>query len=108
MAIPAADLDDLLSTVTALSDRGYGRADRRYALYVDDDSYCGIATMPRDEQPGPDNAANRRAGYARVDRACWNRGDTGGYATMAHELFHTIGAVLPDAPARDPRRPLHR
>ena len=98
VAVPPPDLEDLLSTVTALADRGYDRADRRYALYVDDDHYCGIATMPRDEQPGPDNAANRRSGYARVDRACWNRGDTGGYATMAHELFHTIGAVLPDAP----------
>ena len=98
--------------------RGHpGRGPRRPA--VDGDGPVGPRVRPRgpalravrrrrqllrhrhhaaDKQPGPDNAANRRAGYARVDRACWNRGDTGGYATMAHELFHTIGAVLPDAP----------
>lgn len=98
VGVARGQLQDLLSTVKALEDRGYTRTDRRYALYVDHDRYCGIATMPRDDQAGPANAANRRAGYARVDRRCWNRGDTGGYSTMAHELFHSIGAVQPHAP----------
>lgn len=98
VAVPASELGDISSTIRALGQQGHARADRRYALYVDHDRYCGIATMPRDAKPGPDNTTNHRTGYARVDRACWNRGDSGSYATMAHELFHTLGAVLPDAP----------
>lgn len=98
VAVPGSELGDLTSTIRALGQRGFARADRRYAMYVDHDRYCGIATVPRDAKPGPDNSTNHRTGYARVDRACWNRGDSGGYATMAHELFHTLGAVLPDAP----------
>ena len=62
VSIPRGHLDDLMATVRALADRGYARTDRRYALYVDHDRYCGLATMPRDEEAGPGNVSNRRTG----------------------------------------------
>ena len=80
------------ATIKALDDRGYNHADRDYLAFVDDTTYCGIASEADDDGPYTDNLDNFGPGYARVDRPCWNP-----YAP-AHELMHTMGAVQLSAP----------
>ncbi len=90
-------LGDFGAMVDELRDRGYRSRDRSYLVFVDSDTYCGIATAPRDDDPR-DNRADSTAGYARVDRPCWESADRGYHAIAAHELLHTLGAVQASAP----------
>ncbi len=92
-----AALVDFNAMIDELRGAGFRRADRTYLLFVDDTTYCGIATAPRDDS-ATDNRADRVAGYARVDRGCWGAGDAGYHSIAAHELFHTLGAVQSSAP----------
>ncbi len=92
-----AALADFGDMVDELRDRGYSSRDRTYLLFADSDTYCGIATAPRDDDPR-DNRADSTAGYARVDRPCWDVADRGYHAIAAHELLHTLGAVQASAP----------
>lgn len=98
VAVAPADLHDFARMVSVLRSRGYDRADRKYLIFAADDSYCGLASAPRDDRPSPDNAAEVRTGYARVDRPCWDGADRGFSSTAAHELLHTLGAVQGSAP----------
>jgi hypothetical protein len=52
---------------------------------------CGLGEVYGDTRPGPDNRNNRGPMFARGDRPCWQ------YAEL-QEIFHTFGAVQPDAP----------
>ena len=84
--------DSLTATVQALSALGYNSTDRKYLIFMEASVYCGIATVVRDTQPGADNISNHRAGYARIDRNCWNE------IAATHELVHTMGGIQHDAP----------
>lgn len=98
VALPDDAFADLGATVGALRARGFDRPDRTYLVFADVDVLCGVATVPTDDRPGPDNRAVTDAGYARIDRGCWDVGDVGTYSVAAHELLHTLGAVQPSAP----------
>lgn len=98
VAVGPADLGDFARMVSALRSRGYDRADRKYLIFAADDTYCGLASAPRDDRASRDNAANLRTGYGRVDRPCWDGGDRGFSSTAAHELLHMLGAVQDSAP----------
>jgi hypothetical protein len=78
-------------TITELSARGHGRTDRKYLVWFDASTYCGIATIWSDDRARPDNANETRTGYARVDAGCW------GWAE-SHEVMHLLGAVQDSAP----------
>lgn len=94
-------LGDFDTMVGELRAAGHDRTDRTYLAFVDATTYCGIATAPRDDR-ATDNRADRTAGYARVDRNCWDAGDEGHHSIAAHELLHTLGAVQRSAPHATP------
>ncbi len=94
-------LSDFSTMIGELRSAGHDRADRTYLLFVDATTYCGIATAPRDDR-ATNNRADRTAGYARVDRTCWDAGDEGYHSIAAHELVHTLGAVQSSAPNATP------
>lgn len=98
VAISASELGDFGRMVSALRTRGFDRVDRKYLIFAADDTYCGLASAPRDDRASAENRADRRTGYARVDKPCWDGGDLGFSSVAAHELLHTLGAVQDSAP----------
>ncbi len=98
ISVSSAAIGDFAEMVDALRAKGLDRNDRKYLLFADDDTYCGLGSAPDDDRAGDGNLANRQAGYARVDRPCWTNGDQGFYSVAAHEIVHTLGAVQTSAP----------
>ncbi len=98
VALSSSQVATFPDMIEALEALGHDRADRKYLAFVDVDvEICGIATVTRDDAP-TNNSADRRVGYARVDRDCWASGDEGVYSVAAHELTHTLGGVQASAP----------
>jgi hypothetical protein len=95
VAIPATSASDFARTETALAQAGYGRTDRKYLVWMDTNTYCGIADVMLDDSPGQTNYNNGgRAEYARVDSGCWG---LAGQSVEAHELMHALGGVQTSA-----------
>jgi hypothetical protein len=72
------------------------RTDRRFLVWMDAASFCGVGELRLDDRPdwlNQNNAA--RSLVSRVDSGCWG---IPGALSEAHELFHTLGAVQPSAP----------
>ena len=83
---------------TSLAAAGYDRPDRKYLVFADAASLCGIGQMLLDDSAAASNANNGGIEtYARVDTPCWATGD-GEHSTPAHELMHMLGGVQPSAP----------
>ncbi|HKY75134.1 MAG TPA: Calx-beta domain-containing protein [Acidimicrobiia bacterium] len=97
---PSGD-DTLENTIAELQAQGFSRSDRKYLVWMDSSVLCGIATYYADRRPTADNFNNGRAGVpgsvARIDSGCWGLGSRG-QSVEAHELMHSLGAVLPNAP----------
>ncbi|MDP9394137.1 MAG: hypothetical protein M3Q27_07720, partial [Actinomycetota bacterium] len=75
-----------------LSSRGYNRRDRKYMIFADAATYCGIGSFAGDDRKTADNRSNFGPSYGRTDNRCW------GASTPAHELGHNLGAVSNNAP----------
>ncbi|MEV6349455.1 RICIN domain-containing protein [Actinoplanes sp. NPDC051851] len=90
--LPAGSLDSFAATVDALRTLGYNRTDRKYLMFADSNVYCGISTYVDDNRPGRTNRNNGGPSYSRVDSGCWSS------VMAAHELTHSLGAVLTGAP----------
>lgn len=86
---------DFTTMIAELKNRGLTSTSRKYVVFVDAHRYCGIGTLDEDDRPGPDNASNTGPSYARVDTECFNG------PTVAHEIFHMLGAVQNSAPDHD-------
>jgi hypothetical protein len=101
VALSSAGDDDLTSTIAELSAQGYNKSDRKYLVWMDSSELCGIATYYEDDRPTADNFNNGRSGIpgsvARIDSGCWGLGSRG-QSVEAHELMHTLGAVVATAP----------
>ena len=83
---------------TSLAAAGHNRTDRKYLVFADAASLCGIGQMLLDDSAAATNANNGGfATYARVDTACWAT-SAGEHSTPAHELMHMLGGVQPSAP----------
>jgi hypothetical protein len=91
VAMSAGARDDFSTMVNELIDKGYGRSDRKYLVFGDAASYCGIAGTAPDDRPSQYNR-NDALGYARIDRGCWDSFFAG------HELMHALGSVQMTAP----------
>ncbi len=93
--------DTLENTIAELQALGYNRSDRKYLVWMDSTVLCGIATYYADSRPTADNFNNGRPGVpssvSRIDSGCWGLGSRG-QSVEAHELMHSLGAVLPNAP----------
>jgi hypothetical protein len=90
--VPTKALSSFTATIGALQKLGYNRTDRKYLMFADANVYCGIATYVADDRPGIGNRNNGGPSYGRIDAGCWSS------VMAAHELTHTLGAVLNDAP----------
>ncbi|WP_229072510.1 RICIN domain-containing protein [Actinoplanes sp. DH11] len=90
--LPDDSLRSFTSSIEALRDLGYNRTDRKYLIFSDANVYCGISSFVADTRPGRGNRNNGGPSYARVDAGCWSS------AVAAHELTHTLGAVLLGSP----------
>ena len=90
--LPPGALGSFTGSIGALHKLGYNRTDRKYLMFADANVYCGIATYVADRRPGLGNRNNGGPSYGRVDAGCWSA------VVAAHELTHTLGAVLSDSP----------
>ena len=73
-----------------------GRTDRRFLVWMEAASFCGLAEFGVDDRPdwrNENNTGPSRVG--RVDTGCWG---IPGALAEGHELFHTLGAVQYSAP----------
>ncbi len=82
-------------SIETLVDMGYNQNDRKYMIFTDLFTYCGIAESYRDDSPLLSNFSNRwdLPAYSRVDSGCSQDG-----VVVLHELFHNLGAVQNTAP----------
>jgi hypothetical protein len=90
--VPGKALASFVRTIRALQTLGYNRTDRKYLLFADANVYCGIGTYIADRRPGMGNRNNGGPSYGRVDAGCWSS------IMAAHELTHTLGAILTGSP----------
>lgn len=90
--LTSTDLKSFDNTIKALQRAGYKASNRKYVLFAESRSLCGIGTVFSDSNPSVGNRNNGGASYARVDKDCWNG------ATAAHEITHMLGGVQLGAP----------
>ncbi len=88
---PAGD-DSFWAMVDEVKAQGFTDPETKYLIFVEANVYCGLGVIYGDDQPGPNNANNRYAGYSRIDRGCWSA------TVAAHELTHNLGGVQQSAP----------
>lgn len=112
--LPDAAFTGMGETRTALEAAGYLTGTRRVLVYADTPmggmgNRCGAAEMHQTSVKA-NNPNNAGALLARVDAACWITGDPANASTHAtspyhsiglHELTHSLGAVVLDAPHHD-------
>lgn len=100
VTVPAGSMTSFNATINAVAALGYNLASRKYLMWTDATSLCGIATVYPNDRPTQDNPNNGLyAQYARIDSGCWGFGDGGSaHSVEAHELTHTLGSVLDGAP----------
>ncbi len=100
VTVPAGSLASFGSTITAIQALGHTSASRKYMMWTDATSLCGVATMytsDADSQSNPNNGSYPQ--YARIDAGCWGLGDGAGqHSVEAHEVLHTLGGVQSTAP----------
>ncbi|GLF93198.1 RICIN domain-containing protein [Streptomyces yaizuensis] len=104
VVLPAPTVDDIPDLAVALAAQGFGRQDRKYVVWAENNA-CGLAfPVPGapggDARPGAANAYNHGGGYAMVGlnhSGCINNNDI-----ELHELMHGLGAVRGEAPRGTP------
>ena len=96
VVVPAGSLNGSFGdTITALDDLGYNDSNRKYLAFTEANYLCGVGTMYDDTRVSGNANDGYAASYARVDKGCWSTRD---HSVAAHELTHTLGAVLATAP----------
>ena len=105
VALSSAAMSSFSSMVTELHRLGYTRTDRKYLVWSDSNTYCGISELYVDDSQDPTPGRNYNNGntwiqgsIGRVDNGCW------GLSNMveAHELLHLLGGVQTSAPNATP------
>ncbi len=95
VTVPPGSMSSFNATISAIQSLGFTDPTRKYMMWTDATSLCGIATLyPNDgaSQANPNNGSY--AQYARIDAGCWGLGDGAGqHSVEAHEVVHTLGAV---------------
>lgn len=95
MAIPTSAVsgaDPMTALHRLFAARGWLHGDRKYVAFIDYNHICGVGDTAYSTVPGYRNPNNAGPMLARIDLSCWQ-----GHA-VAHEMIHTLGAVLPGAP----------
>lgn len=90
--LTSAAMTNFSTMVKELQAKGYSRTDRKYLIFADARTYCGIGSFSGDTRKGDTNRSNVGPAYARADSSCWDA------VTASHELGHNLGAVNNNAP----------
>jgi hypothetical protein len=100
VTVPAGSTASFSATISAVQALGYTAPNRKYLMWTDATSLCGIASLYPNDGPSQGNPNNGSyAQYARVDSGCWGFGNgSGEHSVEAHEIVHTLGAVNRSAP----------
>jgi hypothetical protein len=95
VTLTAAGASNFSQMVYELTNKGYGRSDRKYLVFLDvtDDDICGLGTVYPDDWVSTGNTNNIVKGYALIYNGCWSS-----TRTISHELSHNFGAVQSSAP----------
>lgn len=95
VTVPDGAMATFGATVQAVQALGYTSTARKYLMWTDATSLCGVATMYLDDKPDQSNLNNGSYGqYARIDSGCWGWGNgTNQHSVEAHELTHALGGV---------------
>src|SRR5262249_46429192 len=94
LTLPHNLADSNFQTITGdLRAAGYARTDEKYAVYFDGPiaGACGQGSLTQDSSPGASNANNVGPDFALVYHCADNE-------SLTHEMSHTLGAVVNDAP----------
>jgi len=102
--ISSAAITNFGTFVTEMKAAGFNRADRKYLVWTDANTFCGIAQVYADDSANTtpnlvtSNASNGNTQVdgtlGRIDNACWGLANP----VEAHELVHTLGGVQTTAP----------
>lgn len=96
--LPAGSLGNgFAATVAALRARGYTDPTRKYLVFADDASLCGIGQLYQDTAKAGNANDGEYPMFARADSPCWTV-ERGWHSTAAHELMHMLGGIQDDAP----------
>ncbi|HJQ05359.1 MAG TPA: hypothetical protein VJ872_07945 [Nocardioides sp.] len=100
VTVPSGALASFNATISAIQALGYTDPTRKYLMWTDATSQCGIATLYPGDGSGQDNPNNGYyPQYARIDSGCWGFGDGATqHSVEAHELMHMLGGVQNTAP----------
>ena len=100
VTVPAGSLSTFGASIDAVRAQGYDNPARKYLMWTDTTTLCGIALMYLSDNPAQGNPNNgSHPQYARVDSGCWGMGDgTGQHSVEAHELVHALGGIQGSAP----------
>ncbi|GAB4011222.1 hypothetical protein [Nocardioides ultimimeridianus] len=100
VTVPSGSLASFNATISAVQALGYTDPTRKYLMWTDATSLCGIASLYPGDGAGQDNPNNGYyAQYARIDSGCWGFGDgSTQHSVEAHELMHMLGGVQNTAP----------
>lgn len=94
--------DSFRSIVDDLRELGYDSERATYLVFYEDGFWCrcgGMATIDRDDRPGPENANNHGPAYAVVNQNYdWSEHEDHLWKTALHEWGHNMGAVQFSAP----------
>ena len=100
VTVPDGSMSSFNATISAVQALGYTNPARKYMMWTDATSLCGIATTypyDSDGQGNPNNGSY--AMYARIDSGCWGFGNgSSDHSVEAHEIVHTLGSVFRTAP----------
>src|SRR5581483_3480694 len=101
--LSASGADTFDNTIAELAAQGYDDPTRKYLVWMDANELCGIATFYPDDEKTDANYNNGGApgSVERIDSGCWGLASQG-QSIEAHELMHSLGAVMPTAPHGSP------
>jgi hypothetical protein len=105
VALSSSAMSSFSSMVSELHSLGFARTDRKYLVWADANTYCGISELYVDDRADATPGQNYNNGHpwvqgpiGRVDNACWGLSNL----VEAHELLHLLGGVQPTAPHATP------
>ncbi|CAA9246502.1 MAG: hypothetical protein AVDCRST_MAG10-1986 [uncultured Acidimicrobiales bacterium] len=96
LVVTAAAVTDFGAFTSQIREAHAERTDRRFLVWMDATTFCGLGEFRADDRPDWGNQNNGSVSMVgRVDSGCWG---IPGALAEGHELFHTLGAVQSSAP----------
>jgi len=101
VALSSGAMSSFSTMVSELHSQGYNRSDRKYVVWTDANTYCGISELYVDDSGDATPGRNYNNGntliqgsVGRIDNGCWGAPNL----VEAHELLHLLGGVQKSAP----------